>query len=283
MKGSEADSDSAQSTQLVSTKSRDATDHVIVVGSVFEEVLLSQGALPGIEAVATLERFRPISVSASSVIEKWMRHIAQVSPSVPDLFDKELKAEEVPENWVLDETAEKLAIAYSSLQSLARDIEKNPHAEVQALVTTTHGVMAMAVATKRLPKDDTGQLQEIACRQGLADGCVIDLDEEEGALHESKMQVVEIEVIVASPMPGLKSEWLETELLLQIVRCAAAAGHLVVLTPANESLKKFYQKIGFEDLQGATGSGGQMVYSKPLPDQVRDNPRGLMLGSLHIP
>lgn len=205
---------------------------------------------------------RPIGVSASSVINMWTQR-AELLASFSEYNMSDIDRAQ------MQKFRNKLPQIFYILRRMAVELESNPPAQILALVTKGIGleahlpshVVAMAVTAKRSQLDHTGQLDDIAKRQGLKEAGA-------GLYKDGRVPVVKIETVVATPMPGVQSG-LGKELILQIVRHAAASGHLVVLTPANGGLRKYYQNMGFERIDGEvdmdTGrSTLKMVYGEPV-------------------
>ena len=139
-------------------------------------------------------------------------------------------------------------------------------------------IFAMATASKRVQADDTGKLEDIAQRQGLKQAFP-------GLHDDGYVPVVEIGRVVASPLSA--EQWdaggVGKELLLQIVKRAAASGHLVVHRPISTTpssaiartdarnedldLEAYYEELGFERID-ASGVDNLMVYSKPVPEEL---------------
>lgn len=211
---------------------------------------------------------RDLDLSAGSVIRAW-KSIARQSQATAKT---EIQCDDRRKKVI-----KKIAGTERILTQLADDLEWATPDEILGLVGKQGSsedalvdVSALASVTQTSIIDETGKLAELAETLGIKEAG-------EDLYAGGFVPVVEIGEVVAVPTAG-SSGGVGVELLLQIVGRAAVSGRLVVLTPANDKLEKYYRKIGFELIDDF---GRTMVYTKPLED-VADNEFKFEMGTLRV-
>jgi len=245
----------------------------------FDPLAHAQGPYKPFSLVVSLPEPRPIDLSASTVVSSWMRIASQrIAKSSKEFAYNPM----FPRTAAEKQSLTKAGWTHQTLLDITRDINKWPPDEVLALVTKDSAmwsdqpsdILCMATVRVHLPEPPTERmakrLNEIAKRQGLT--------EAGDTTDEPFPPRVKIDTVVASPMPGVSAAGLGKELLLQIVRRAATSGHLVLIRPANERLRKYYQEIGFETVDASIE---EMVYSKAIPE-VADFDLEFEMASLRV-
>lgn len=110
-------------------------------------------------------------------------------------------------------------------------------------------IQSVALAAPKREWDTSGRLAALAQRQGFIP--------EEGGPHGDGgwIETLAIKAIVATPKVS-RRRGVGAELIRRIAGCAAASGQLVTLAPFNPELKAYYERLGFEAIDG----NSPMVY-----------------------
>mmetsp|Transcript_102971 Transcript_102971/g.291661 ORF Transcript_102971/g.291661 Transcript_102971/m.291661 type:complete len:297 (-) Transcript_102971:127-1017(-) len=110
-------------------------------------------------------------------------------------------------------------------------------------------IQSIALAAPKREWDTSGRLAALARRQGF-------VPEEGGPRGEGGwIETLAIKAIVASP-EVTRRRGVGAELIRRVAGCAAASGQLVTLAPFNPELKAYYERLGFEAIDGSS----PMVY-----------------------
>lgn len=270
--------------EIYGTTSGDITFVVTTLPYILEEVSrLRERRRQSAAASPLFPEARPTSVSASDVIAAWSRITEDYALNPKRLEESNydggvghVARDQADYNGALGRRLQALGL-------LALEMELSLPAEVLALVSradeklaqstdkdtpsTPDDVFAMATIRENLWLDDTGELEELARRQGL------DFEFTMPVLEGGCVPVFEIGAVASRPS---RTTGLGRELLLQIMRQAATSGHLVVVEPASARLMEYYLDMGFKTINqtkavvemgfpATYSSETVLVYSEPLP------------------
>jgi len=213
---------------------------------------------------------RPVDLSASEVIERWATvaylyaEKAESGLARIDIINALARGSTGKEKF-LQKMHGTITVLKMMEDKIERIAKRSTSHQVLALATKANvrqtdlpsNMLAMALVSQDLMYDFSGgKLENIIRRQGLKKAS--------GLVKGGLVPVVHIAQVVATPMLSIPGG-LGKQLLLQIVRRAAASGHLVLLRAHNMRLAEYYQSIGFELLYDR---GHEQELAEDMPEMV---------------